>query len=167
MLWRHSHTAILLVKRVKRFATAGEIMNMTAILVVEDDRDLRAALCDTLKSEGYTVSEATDIASGLAALRASLPPFVAVVNSDTPPLASLEFMRAVVAEPALEQRHRFVLIIAPAELDALILLEEIRRLVTPPLLIKPFDTADLLAAVAAAARQLDDDFSSPDESTVR
>ncbi|HCA28026.1 MAG TPA: sigma-54-dependent Fis family transcriptional regulator, partial [Betaproteobacteria bacterium] len=44
-------------------------MNMLPVLIVEDDRDLREALCDTLALAGYEVLEVADGASALQILQ--------------------------------------------------------------------------------------------------
>ena len=42
---------------------------MKPILIIDDDRDIRESLRDTLTDEGYTTAEATDGGEGLAYLR--------------------------------------------------------------------------------------------------
>ncbi len=73
-----------------------------AILVIEDDADVRAALAEALGDAGLCVELAVDGASGLAQLRGGARPAVIVLDLRMPRLGGLEFLQAMRADPELE-----------------------------------------------------------------
>ena len=114
------------------------------VLVVEDDAEVRRAIVESLTLLGYTVSEAPDGASGLAALAAG-PHDLLVVDYAMPGLNGAE----VIAR-AREMVGDLPVILATGYAD---MAEVGRVLGTQSILIKPFDIATLGSAVAKALPQ--------------
>jgi CheY-like chemotaxis protein len=70
------------------------------VLVVEDDGDLRSALCETLKLEGTLVARAADGQEALDQLRAGLRPAAILVDVLMPGMTGIEFRRQQILEIA-------------------------------------------------------------------
>jgi CheY-like chemotaxis protein len=75
-------------------STAGENM----VLVIEDDANLRDALCETLRAEGLQVARAADGQEALDLLRAGLRPSAILVDLLMPEMNGIEFRRRQILE---------------------------------------------------------------------
>jgi CheY-like chemotaxis protein len=74
------------------------------ILVVEDDPDIRSALCTILEEEGYTVMSASDGREALAKLRdRNGLPGVILLDLMMPVMNGAEFRLAQLRDPRLRQ----------------------------------------------------------------
>ena len=69
-------------------------MAVSTILVVEDDTDIRSALCSILEDEGYRVACAVDGQEALTALRAGLRPAVILLDLMMPVMDGADFRAA-------------------------------------------------------------------------
>jgi two-component system, chemotaxis family, chemotaxis protein CheY len=126
---------------------------MTRVGVIEDDAAIRQVVRLVLEDAGHEVVEANDGLSGLALLQSSMEPLVAVIDHQLPRLDGSALLDLVATDERLRQRHRFVFITAntSAAVDACgATLEEL----AVPLLPKPFDIDELVAAVHAAEKRL-------------
>lgn len=74
---------------------------MSAILVVEDDADIRSALCSILEDEGYRVACAADGQEALGALRAGLRPAVILLDLMMPVMDGPDFRAAQLLDPRI------------------------------------------------------------------
>ena len=119
--------------------TALAASDAAPVLVVEDDRDLREVLAESLQLEGYEVVEAVDGLDALERLRAGVRPALVVLDLVMPRMDGRQFLVALRADHAL------------ADLPVVLVTG------TPPrdlagqvqgLLKKPIGTAELLAAIA-------------------
>src|SRR4051812_20455497 len=72
-----------------------------SVLVVDDDRDLRAGLILILEAEGYRVAGAADGQQALEALRAGPRPDVILLDMMMPVLSGWAFRERQLADPAL------------------------------------------------------------------
>ena len=108
---------------------------------------------ELLTSEGYIVELANDGQPALDLLRASPQGLVTLLDVMMPALNGVEVLRAVAADPALAQRHGFIIMTASAISDYEDLPELVRQF-NAPVLIKPFSIEALLAAVSAVAARL-------------
>ena len=125
----------------------------TEVLVIEDDRDIRALLCLMLDGSGYTVYEAPDGMSGLDRLRTHPTPLVVLLDWQMPGMDGLQVLHALAADAPVAQRHVFIL------LTALYDAPELYSAPFPPdmsisVLGKPFDMNGLLRAITQATEQL-------------
>ena len=71
---------------------------MAAIVLAEDDDDIRAAIVRILRRAGHTVVAAPDGAAGLQAVREHSPDLV-VSDIDMPVMSGIELCRAIRADP--------------------------------------------------------------------
>lgn len=71
------------------------------LLVVEDDRDLREVLAESLRLEGYEVVEATDGADALERLRGGVDPMLVILDLVMPRMDGRQLLAAMRADPAL------------------------------------------------------------------
>lgn len=72
------------------------------VLVVEDDREARAAVVDVLRLEGFEVAEAEDGLDALLHLRAAAPlPDVVILDPVMPVMTGWELRRHQLEDPAL------------------------------------------------------------------
>jgi CheY-like chemotaxis protein len=72
------------------------------VLVVEDDRDAREALCELLHIMGYQAMGAADGGAALEWLAASSPPSVILLDCRMPQMSGLELLERLKADSALE-----------------------------------------------------------------
>jgi CheY-like chemotaxis protein len=124
-----------------------------AVLVVDDDEDLRQALVDMFTGEGYTVHEAADGHEALSVLRTIDEPLVVLLDYMLPRLNGDGVLAEVAQDPVLAARRAFILCTSQARTLPL----TFARLLTDlgvRLLPKPFDLEDLLEAVGQAAKRI-------------
>ena len=74
-----------------------------AILIVDDDRDVRDALCDTLSDAGYTVTAADSGGSALSYIGANAMPALILVDWNMPSMNAAQFMAAFEQTPCSAQ----------------------------------------------------------------
>lgn len=73
-----------------------------AILVIEDDHDIRDALVDSLEEEGFAAVAASSCGAALELLRASAsPPAVILLDLMMPGMTGTEFRAAQRADPKI------------------------------------------------------------------
>lgn len=75
--------------------------NPDAILIVEDDADIRDALKCLLRLEGYTTATASDGAEALGLLRSGLRPSLILLDLMLPGKDGFQFRRDQLSEPTL------------------------------------------------------------------
>jgi CheY-like chemotaxis protein len=124
-----------------------------AVLVVENDRDLRASLVLSLRWIGYTVLTAPDGLVALTRLRVHPAPLVVVLEGWLPRMDGLAVLQALATDGAAAQRHVFLLLTAMRE-EADPVLAALPADMSVTLMGKPFDPYDVLAFVERAALHL-------------
>lgn len=75
---------------------------MSTVLLIEDDPDLRALMCEALTASGATVHTAADGPSGLALLEHGLVPDVVFSDLILPGVLGSSVVEYLHAHPALE-----------------------------------------------------------------
>ncbi len=90
------------------------VRNGNAILVVDDDTDLRESLGDVLRDEGYEVTLAANGQEALDLLPGLERPCAVVLDIAMPVMSGTEFYRAMSAMPALADIPVAVLTCDPA-----------------------------------------------------
>lgn len=117
---------------------------MTAILMVDDQKELRTMVRRVLTEAGYEVAEAEDGDAALAAFRAS-PPALVITDIIMPGKAGIE----VIATMKREHPEVKVLAISGGgRTHAMDFLAIARKVGADAALEKPFRRSDLLARVA-------------------
>ena len=112
------------------------------ILVVEDDTDIRAALCAILAEEGYAVSGAADGREALETLRAGPAPQVILLDLTMPVMGGADFRAAQLADP-LVSGIPIIVLTAEGRIQ-----EVSRSLGAAASFAKPFELPRLLRAIA-------------------
>lgn len=114
-------------------------------LVVEDDPDIRALVCELLSHSGFTVHEVQDGAGALAALAEAEPDLI-TLDLNLPDLDGIEVCRQI-----RDSSNAYIIMITarPDEIDRLIGLET----GADDYLTKPFSPRELRARVAALMRR--------------
>lgn len=72
-----------------------------AVLLVDDDPDIREGMRDILADEGYEMIEATDGQQALDYLRTHPPPPLVLLDWNMAPVNGQQFMAEVVRDPKL------------------------------------------------------------------
>ena len=95
-------------------AEKGRQARQAGVLIVEDDADLRQAVCQILEEEGYRVRSAADGAEALAALEHEREPCLILLDLMMPGMNGWEFLER-------KNRHRrfetFPVVVVSAYLD--------------------------------------------------
>jgi CheY-like chemotaxis protein len=76
-------------------------LNTHTILVVDDDVDIRASLCDFLEDEGYTIATAANGRDALDYLRGNPAPSVVLLDLMMPIMDGYEFRTEQKRDPAI------------------------------------------------------------------
>lgn len=128
------------------------------ILIVNDHPTTRKQMRQTLESSGYTTFEADDTESGLATLRESEGSMVvlfsvAFFNNCMAGTDGIAVLGAAASERRLSQQHAFV-IVTPTPEQVETALGRLLQNLSIPILAEPFDTDDLLHAIAISTQRL-------------
>ncbi len=118
------------------------------VLLVEDDRNLQAALRYNLVAEGYAVEAVADGAQALKSAREA-PPDVLVLDLMLPSIGGLEICKALRREGSTVPI--LMLTARDAEVDRVVGLE----IGADDYVTKPFSVRELLARVSALLRRVD------------
>jgi CheY-like chemotaxis protein len=111
------------------------------ILLVEDDFDVREALAETLRDEGYAVECAVDGVQALDYLRGGGRPGLILLDLMMPRMSGSEFRMVQKVDPQLADLP-VVLISADGRME-----EKARTLETHGAIKKPIDVDELLSTV--------------------
>jgi CheY-like chemotaxis protein len=126
---------------------------MAHVLVIDDEPQIRESLRMLLEDAGHTVTLAASGPDGLAVLRASRAPQVALLDLLMPEMDGFAVLQQVIQEPPLASRHGYILMTA----DNQRLMETAAHVLSAlPVTVvrKPFDIDDVLETVAAVAERL-------------
>jgi CheY-like chemotaxis protein len=116
-----------------------------AVLLVEDDRDVRASTTESLEDEGFAVVGAETVDEGLERLRQGMSPAVILLDLMMPVRNGWDFRREQLADPAL--RHIPVVIITASGIGV----ESIRKdMGDVELVAKPYSSQSLVQAIGRA-----------------
>ena len=131
----------------------NDVTNQVRILVADDDQMIRETLRFVFEDANYSVLEAGDGLVALARLRASREPLVVVLDLMMPRLDGVGVLQAVANDPALCERHTFVLITAnmvsfPPEFSQLL------ASLSVSVVRKPFDIDVVLDTVEGSMHKL-------------
>lgn len=124
-------------------------IELSRILIIEDDRDIAELVRYNLEKEGYQVSALGDGMSGLAQLQKA-PPDLLVLDLMLPKLSGLEICKAVRRDEALNRIPILMLSARGEEADRVIGLE----LGADDYVTKPFSPRELAARVKALLRRI-------------
>jgi CheY-like chemotaxis protein len=117
------------------------------ILLVEDDFDVREALAETLRDEGYAIDCAVDGEQALAYLREGNRPGLILLDLMMPRMSGSEFRMAQRVDPALAHIP-VVLLSADGRME-----EKAKALQTEGAIRKPIDLDELLAVIERFRRK--------------
>lgn len=124
------------------------------VLVVDDDADIRWAVRLLLEDEGYVVGEAPAGNPALECLRETEQGMVVLLDVLMPGMDGIQVMDVVTAEDTLATRHAYIMVTALDDALTHVVLDRLHALGVP-VLAKPFDIDELIAAVQTAERVLD------------
>jgi two-component system chemotaxis response regulator CheY len=116
------------------------------ILVVDDDGDIRQAIGEVLRIDGFAVREASDGQEAWDTLDDGFRPCLIVLDLMMPRMNGYEFRERQLMDPKLERIP--VLVVSAAAND-----RELRRLGLKSHLKKPFDLDELIDAVQQVCRR--------------
>src|SRR4051794_15472510 len=119
------------------------------ILLVEDDFDVREALAETLREEGYTVDCACDGEEALQYLRGGGRPGLILLDLMMPRMSGSEFRMVQRVDPALSHLP-VVLLSADSRME-----DKARVLHADGAIRKPIDLGELLATIERLRPRMD------------
>lgn len=122
------------------------------LLIVDDDADTRDTFLLLFESEGFSIV-ADSIAGARTYLRRTTAPHVVLLDFLLPP-ENADGLLAAVEQEATLRRHCYLLISATPLTRFSAEAQQLIARVCTDALLKPFDVADLLAAIARAEAQL-------------
>jgi CheY-like chemotaxis protein len=130
-----------------------------AVLIADDDPEIRHALRDLLASEGYTILEAADGVEAVDALLQWPDHLVVLLDLRMPYLSGWEILIFIQSEGRVADRHAYIIVTANRDLL-------MRQMADNPdlatllhrcgvsIIDKPFDVEDVLQTVAEATDRL-------------
>lgn len=121
---------------------------MVKVLIIEDEEILLRNLADKLRSEGFTVSTATEGEGGLDKIRAEVPDLI-VLDIMLPGLDGLSICRMVRHDPSTSHIPIIMLTARGTEVDKIVGLES----GADDYVVKPFGLGEFLARVRAVMRR--------------
>lgn len=124
-----------------------------AVLIVDDDDDIREVIRALLEDEGYHVEEARHGEEALRILKQSPHRFVVLLDLRMPVLDGVGVIAAIAKDKALRQRHAYILATADNRTLPLSFVQQLTALEIP-VLSKPFEEHRLFSLVAASAARL-------------
>ena len=125
---------------------------MADVLVADDDKPIRDALCILLEGEGYQVTEAESGAEALRIIRTHPRRLIVLLDNMMPKMTGLEVLRTIATDPAFNERHAYFLVTAARRVT-----RELHGLPSDfavTVIHKPFDIQEIVTAVEAAAHRL-------------
>lgn len=124
-----------------------------AVLIVDDDDDIRDVVRELLEDEGYDVQEARHGEDALRFLRKATSPYVVLLDLRMPVLDGVAVINAVSNDKSLRQRHAYILATADNRTLPLSFVQQLTHLQIP-ILSKPFDVRRLYDLVAISSERL-------------
>ena len=121
---------------------------MTTVVLIDDNRDMRALVRDVLEDYGYTVQETPNDATALSLLRDRPDAVIAIFGMTT----GTTLLQAAVEEPPL-RRHAFVLLTATPDFLTP-LWRVLLAALDVPVVAKPFALDTLLAVLVRAGARI-------------
>lgn len=122
------------------------------VLLVDDEKDLQDVLRLVLEEEGYSVTTASSGPGALAILRASVEPYVVLLDHYLPGMNGLAVVRALYADPST--RGHAVIYMSTGSSGEMAATQAQLAEMGVQYVSKPFDIEDVLRVVAAAAARL-------------
>jgi CheY-like chemotaxis protein len=130
-----------------------QVRTVSSLLIVDDDEATREAIRFLFEESGYTPLEASNGSEALVQLRESPEPLVVLLDILMPGLGGEEVLRAILRDRRLRRRHTFILLSAAPHLSRSLRLQRMMHALAIEALSKPFNLADLEAAVARAQQR--------------
>ncbi len=128
-------------------------LNVTTVLIVDDDEGIRETLRFMLEDAGYSVIEAENGSKALDRLRASQESLVVLLDVKMPVLNGEQLLEKVAQEPLLLQRHAFIVDTAsPQAINPK--MTELMTKLSIPFVPKPFGIDELLVTIRRAAARM-------------
>jgi CheY-like chemotaxis protein len=112
------------------------------VLVVDDERTVRAELLELLEDEGYDVLAFANGREALDHLKAGARPAVILLDVVMPVMDGAQFRRALLDDPRLAAIPVVVITALPEEAESLVPGDDVQAMA------KPFSVDDLAALVA-------------------
>lgn len=144
---RYYHVIPVIPKVLER------LLMPSAVLIVDDDEDIREVVRALLEDEGYHVEEARQGEEALRILKKSPHRFVVLLDLRMPVLDGLGVVSAIAGDSVLRHRHVYILVTADNRTLPLSFVQQLTTLEIP-VLPKPFEEHKLFALVAHSAARL-------------
>lgn len=126
---------------------------MAAVLIADEDEDIRYVIRMLLEDECYSVCEARNGADALSILNTSPEPLITLLDEHMPFLTGVNVLNVVAKREGELMRHAYIFL-TPLDFHRNAKLFEMLTELAIPVLFKPFESDDLLKAVAAAQARI-------------
>lgn len=124
------------------------------VLVVDDAPEICRMLSIVLDWEGYPVSMAYHGGPALVKMFACADPLVVLLGLNMPWVDGAQVLQWVAANPEVARRHRIIMVTGATERASTGRVAELRQQLGVPLIAKPWNDDEILAAVAQAAAEI-------------
>lgn len=125
------------------------------VLVVDDAPEICRMLSFILDWEGYPVSTACHGGPALVKMFASADPLVVLLGLNMPRVDGAQVLEWVAANSKIARRHRIIMVTGATERASTGRVAELRQQLGVPLIAKPWNDDQILAAVAQAAAEIE------------
>lgn len=126
---------------------------LAPVLIIEDDETIRETIRFILTDEDYETLEAPNAMEGHARLLASAEPLVVLLDYRLPAMDGCDLLGIIAQDETMRARHAIIMMSASPKQTAEDC-EEVLDALDVPVLGKPFELDDLVAAVRQAQTRL-------------
>lgn len=151
--WRSAATKLMRSAPSKQ-TLPGVAETHPALLLVEDEPEIRETLSALFEEAGYPILDASNGEEALHILRDSQERLIILLDNFMPVLDGEGVLRAILHDRKLRRRHAIILVSAMPHLSRRLSLQRLLHSLSIETITKPFNITDLEQAVERARVKL-------------